>query len=152
MDLPKGLDDADKRILNLLQDDARVSFAEIAKRTGVAESTVRYRMRRLARDKVITRMTALLDPRSIGMNVTAVVLVKINPKLLTAAIGRLAAFEESHHVFQTTGEYDAIAVVHTEDMEHLNELKRRIEMISGVKDVSVWAATGLAKIETRFKL
>jgi Lrp/AsnC family transcriptional regulator for asnA, asnC and gidA len=152
MGLRKGLDEVDKRILNLLQDDARISFAEIAERTGVAESTARYRIKHLFDSKVITRTTALLDPRSIGMNVTAVVLIKTNPTLLDDAVGQLASFEESHHVFQTTGEYDAIAVVHVKDMKHLNELKRRIKMISGVEDATVWAATDLVKIETRFKL
>jgi DNA-binding Lrp family transcriptional regulator len=152
MGLPKDLDEIDKSILNLLQDDARISFAEIAELMGVAESTVRYRLKRLSDEKVITRMTALLDPRRIGMNVTAVVLVKTDPMLLSDAVGELASFEESHHVFQTTGEYDAIAVVHAKDMKHLNELKRRIKMISGVEDATVWAATGLVKIETRFKL
>jgi DNA-binding Lrp family transcriptional regulator len=152
MGLPKDLDEVDKNILNLLQDDARISFAEIAERTGVAESTARYRLKRLFDNKVITRTTALLDPRSIGVNVTAVVLVKTNPMFLSDAVGHLASFEESHHVFQTTGEYDVIAVVHAKDMKHLNELKRRIKMIPGVKDATVWVATDLVKIETRFKL
>ena len=145
-------DDIDKGILKLLQDDARISYADMAQQLGVAESTIRYRLKRLLDSKVITRMTALLDPRRIGRDVTSVVMVKINPEFLSDAIERLASFEESHHVFQTTGEYDAIAVVHVKDMRHLNELKRRVKMIPGVKDAMIWVTTGLAKIETRFKL
>lgn len=145
-------DDIDKGILKLLQDDARIPYAEMAQRLGVAESTIRYRLKRLLESKVITRLTALLDPRKIGMNVTSLIMVKINPKFLSDAIEQLSSLEEAHHVFQTTGEYDAIAVVHVKDMRHLNELKRRVKMIPGVEDASVWVTTGLIKVETRFNI
>ncbi|MFN3621418.1 MAG: Lrp/AsnC ligand binding domain-containing protein, partial [Nitrososphaerales archaeon] len=69
---------------------------------------------------------------------------------LGEAIEGLALLEEVHHVFQTTGEYDVVAVAHVKDMDHLNGLKQRIKMVRGVKDVTTWVATRLVKIETIF--
>ncbi len=152
IDLSAEVDDVDRGILKLLQDNARVSSAEMAKRLHVAESTVRYRFRRLLENKTVTRITALIDPRKIGLNVTAVVLVKVDPLFLNEAIEGLAFIEEVHHVFQTTGEYDVVAVAHVKDMDRLNGLKQRIKMIRGVRDVTMWIATRLVKIETRFNV
>lgn len=148
----KSLDELDKEILMLVQDDARISHSEMAKRLKVPESTIRYRLKRLLNKKVITRMTALLDPRKLGLNLVCVVMLKVDPELLNDAIKRLASFEEAHHIFQTTGEYDAIIVAHLRDTNHLNDFKKRVKMVKGVRDVMLWLTTGLVKIETRFNL
>lgn len=140
------LDDIDKGILRLLQRDGRISYAKIAKKLGTAESTVRFRVKRLLRSKVIHGFIALVDPRKVGFNISAVVLVKAEPSLLKEVVKQLAAFDEAHHVFQTTGEYDAIVVIHVRDMKCLNEVKQKIKMIAGVKDVIMWVATDLVKI------
>ena len=152
VDLTAALDRTNREILRILQDDARAPFADIARQLGIGETTVRYRVKDLVDSQVITRMTALVDPRKIGMNITSIMMIKIRAKLMKKVFEQLAALEETHHLFQTTGEYDVIAVVHTGDTAHLNELKRKIKMIQGVTDILVWVATGLVKVETRFKL
>lgn len=109
-------------------------------------------MKRLRKNGIITRFTALIDPRKVGLSVTSMMMVKIAPNHFEKAFERLASLEEVHHVFQSTGGYDLVVIAHARDMAHLNELVRRIKMIPGVKDLSVSVATGLLKIETRLKL
>jgi len=67
--LELGLDDVDKGILKMLQVDARISYAEMAKRLNLPESTIRYRVKRLVATKVIRKVIALVDPRKIGFDV-----------------------------------------------------------------------------------
>jgi DNA-binding Lrp family transcriptional regulator len=64
----------------------------------------------------------------------------------------LATFEESHHLFRTTGSYDLVSVVHARDIVHLNDLIERIKKISGVREASVEVATHLVKTQPKYKL
>ncbi len=73
------IDDLDKRILELPQLDARVSFAELSRKLDVAEATVRFRVKRLMDNGVITRFAALLDPVKVGFGVSGAILLKIDP-------------------------------------------------------------------------
>jgi Lrp/AsnC family transcriptional regulator for asnA, asnC and gidA len=90
---------------------------------------------------------ALVDPRKVGFDVSAVVMVKVDPNYVNAALRGVASFEEVQHVFQTTGEYDIISVIHVRDMKALNGFKQRVKMLEGVKDVVVWVITELIKID-----
>ncbi len=146
------LDEIDRKILNELQRDGRASFLGIAQQVGLDEATIRYRVKKLKESGVITKFTALLDPAKIGFPVTAVIMMKTDPALFDKASAEIAALSETRHVFQSTGGYDIVAVVNTRDLEHLSELRRRLEMVSGVRDVLVFATTRLLKIKTSFDL
>jgi len=131
----------------MMQANARISYAEMAKRLNVPESTVRYRVKRLLNAKVIRKVMALVDPRKVGFDVSAIVMVKVDPNYVGAAIRGVTSFEEAQHVFQATGEYDIISVIHVRDMKALNGFKQRVKMLEGVKDVAVWVITELIKID-----
>jgi Lrp/AsnC family transcriptional regulator for asnA, asnC and gidA len=147
-----NLDDVDKNILRILQDDCRKSYSAIARELDVAESTVRYRVQKLKQEGVITGFIALLNPRKIGLDITAIALIKVDPKMVEAASLRLAGFRESHHLFKSTGEYDLVSVVHARDIAHLNELINRIKQLPGVREASAEVATYLIKVEPRFDM
>ena len=146
------LDELDRKILEILQDDARISFTDVGRKLDVGETTIRYRVNRLKKEGVITHFTALLDPRKIGQNITAIVLLKVDHKNIKISSKKLALFREYHHLFQTTGEYDLVSVVHTRNLTHLNELRGRIKKLPGVKDVMVYVATHLIKVEPKSDL
>ena len=147
-----NLDDVDKNILRILQDDCRTSYSAIARELDVAESTVRYRVDKLKREGVITGFIALLNPRKIGLDITAIALIKVEPKMVEEASKQLAGFSESHHLFKSTGEYDLVSVVHTRDIAHLNSLIDRIKQLPGVREASAEVATYLIKVEPRFDM
>ena len=146
------LDMLDREILKRLQKNARVSFSRIARELGVNEATVRYRVKKLIEEGVITKFTALLNPTKIGVPINAIIMAKIDPRLFEKASSQIADFDETYHVFQSTGEYDIVIVANTRDMEHLSELRRHVEMIPGVNDVLVSATIRLIKIKTSFDL
>ncbi len=146
------LDEIDRKLLNILQRDARTPFAKIARDFGVSEATVRFRVKKLIDKGVVTRFITMLDPRKIGLPITATIVAKVEPTLLDKAVEQIASFDEAHHVFQSTGEYDIVAVVHARDMAHLSEIRKRVKMLPGVKDVSVSVATRIMRVEPIFKL
>ena len=147
-----ALSEVDISILEMLQENGRVSFSAIARALGIAESTVRYRVEKLRESGVITGFQAHLNPRRVGLGITAIALIKVEATEIVEASETLATFEESHHLFRTTGSYDLVSVVHARDIVHLNDLIERIKKISGVKEASVEVATHLVKTEPKYKL
>jgi DNA-binding Lrp family transcriptional regulator len=150
--LTVALSDIDIGILEILQADGRASFSSIARKVGIAESTVRYRVEKLKESGVITGFQAHLNPRKIGLGITAIALIKVAAAEIVEASETLATFEESHHLFRTTGSYDLVSVVHARDIVHLNDLIERIKMIKGVREASIEVATHLVKTEPKYKL
>ncbi|MEM3003678.1 MAG: Lrp/AsnC family transcriptional regulator [Candidatus Bathyarchaeia archaeon] len=146
------LDSVDKEILKILQEDARKPYAEIARQLRVTEGTIRFRVAKLLREGVITRFMALVDPRKVGMQVTAVVMLRVEASSLGEAFNQLVSLSESQHVFQSTGEYDIVAIVHTRDLNHLSELMNRIKSFIGVRNASVSVITRLVRVEPTLKL
>lgn len=147
-----SLDDKDKKILNFLQENSRTSYLYIAEKLGVSEATVRYRVKKLIESGVISKFTVLLDPRKIGYPTTGLLMVKILPNKFEEAAKQISDLSETRHVLQSTGEYDIVAVVRARNLEHLSDLRKRVEMIPGVRELTLSAATRLIKIDPTFHL
>ncbi|HHI01394.1 MAG TPA: Lrp/AsnC family transcriptional regulator, partial [Thermococcus litoralis] len=73
------MDEIDKNILKLLQEDGRMSYSEIARRIGVPESTVRLRVKRLIEEGIIRKFAALINPFKAGYTIVAFIAVDIEP-------------------------------------------------------------------------
>jgi Lrp/AsnC family leucine-responsive transcriptional regulator len=76
MPIPK-LDDLDRRILEHLQADGRMSLADLAARVGLSPSPCLRRVRNLERAGVISRYVAVLDQRAVGLPVSVFVSIKL---------------------------------------------------------------------------
>ncbi len=150
--LVNQLDEKDKKILNILQENSRTSYLQIGNMLGISEATVRYRVKNMLENGIIHRFTVLVDPKKIGYPITGILMVKIDSAHFEEAANQISNLEESRHVLQNTGEYDIVAVVKARDLEHLNDLRKRVEKIKGVKELSLSAATRLIKIDPSFML
>jgi len=150
--LANKLDDKDKKLLNILQENGRASYSQLAGELGLSEATIRYRVKKLVDAGIIKKFTVLLDPKKIGYLTTGILMVKLIPDFFEQASKEISDLTEAHHVFQNTGEYDIVAVVQARDLKHLSDLRKRVEMIEGVREVSLSATTRLIKIKTTFDL
>lgn len=146
------LDAADRKILTILQEDARTPIAKIARNLKMGETTIRYRLNRLTETRVISKFSAILNPRLVGYPVGAILLFKAQPKMLTKVFEKIASYQEVSHLLQTTGSYDMLAVVHAKSLDHLNELVRELKAIPGVQAAETWMTTGLLKVDLALNL
>jgi len=146
------LDEIDIHILEILQENCNIKLTHIAKELSIAESTIRYRIDRMEKKGVITNYIALLNPRKVGLNITAVMMIKVTPQHINRISEVLAKFKELRHLFRSTGIYDMISVVNARNIYHLNEVMERIKMIEGLNDLMVEVATELIKVDPKFSL
>ncbi|MCD6466001.1 Lrp/AsnC family transcriptional regulator [Candidatus Bathyarchaeota archaeon] len=145
------IDDIDKEILRMLQDNARVSFRKIAKKLNVSETTIFMRVRKLLRKKVIKRFTAIVSPEMLGKNITAFVLITADPKKLQTVLEMLSKIDDVYEVYDVTGSYYAIVKVRTEDQNKLTKIIDEIGMIDGVMGTETALVLRSIKEETRIK-
>jgi Lrp/AsnC family leucine-responsive transcriptional regulator len=129
------LDETDRRILELLQTDGRMSNAELARRVEMAPSAVFERVKRLEQKKVIRSYGAHVDPRVLERSLLAFVLVRTDEHAGSISTGEALASEpevlEVHHV---AGQDSYLVKVRVKDPEALGRLLReRFGAISTVR-------------------
>jgi len=130
--VPFEVDEVDRKIIEMLQDDARVAFRKIAEKVGVSEATVFVRVKKLIENGVIRRFTALVSPELLGKGLTAFVLINADPKRLQHVFEMLAGIEDVYEVYDVTGAYYVIAKIRTSDREKLVKVIDQIGLIEGV--------------------
>ena len=100
------IDSTDRKIVNLLMEDGRMQAAEIARRIGnVSERMVRYRMDNLIGKNVI-KVSAIVNPKALGMDVVADVLLEVEADSILDVAHKMAAFENVSYVACSIGETD----------------------------------------------
>ena len=129
------IDDIDRQILTILQQNARTSNAEIARQIDMAPSAVLERIRRLEAKGVIQGYEARINPEALGLGMLAFVAVAssdMSGELKTATLlGQIPEVQEVHHV---AGEDCFVLKVRVKDAKALGHLLReRIGTIPSVR-------------------
>ncbi|MCA3250962.1 MAG: Lrp/AsnC family transcriptional regulator [Pseudomonadota bacterium] len=128
-----NLDELDRRLIALLQADARASAAELARRLGVARTTVLARIARLERQRVIVGYTVRLAALEDERGVEAYVGIVTEPRAGRDVTLRLAALPELRLLCSVSGESDYLALLHAETPARLDALLDEIGAIEGVR-------------------
>lgn len=125
-------DTLDRRLLALLQADARASTAELARRLGVARTTVLARLARLQREGVIVGFTVRLGAQEGERGVEAYVGITTEPKAGALVTQRLAALPELRQLCSVSGVSDYLALLRADSPARLDQLLDEIGAIEGV--------------------
>jgi Lrp/AsnC family transcriptional regulator for asnA, asnC and gidA len=130
-------DAVDERILELLMNDGRLSNREVARRLDISEGTVRQRLKKLEDARAI-RIGAVVDPRRVGLEVSAIVLVSVEPSRLEGALETFSRLPEVQYVASIVGQYNVFVTLTAEDLRTLRLLiNAQIERFTGVHRVDV---------------
>lgn len=111
------LDKKNRAILEELQENAKQSSREIAKKLGMPATTIHERIKKMERDGIINGYHVAINSEKIGMPTTAIALIRQGPKipgkklLFTKLAEQLSSFPEVQEVHAVTGEYDVIIKV-----------------------------------------
>ena len=115
-------DDTDRRIVEELQRDGRVSLAELGRRVGLSPPSVADRVSRLERDGVITGYHARVDPRALGYALGVVIRVRPAPRELAKVAALAQETPEVVECHRITGEDCFFMKAHVRDVAHLEEV------------------------------
>jgi Lrp/AsnC family transcriptional regulator, leucine-responsive regulatory protein len=119
------IDDIDRKLLNILQEDARISNAELARRVGMAPSGILERVKKLEERGLIRGYQARLDSKKLGSGLVAFAFVKSDERVGgIESAESLAAIPEVQEVHHIAGEDCYLIKIRVADVEALGRLLR----------------------------
>lgn len=131
-----NLDEIDTRILELLEEDARRSFTEMAEKLKVSESSIRKRVSALQKEGVIKKFTIKVDHAKLGLNTVAIVGIDVDSDKMLEIAQELCDFKEVKCVATSSGDHMIMLEVWAKNGRELNKLiAEEIGRIEGVRQI-----------------
>ena len=149
------MDDVDRKILAILQEDASVSVGEIANQVGLSQTPCWRRIQRLEENGVIRRRVALLDPDAIGLGLTIFVEIESgdhSKEWLDRFADTVVAMPEVMEVHRMAGDVDYLLRVAAANMAEFDLFYRKLIALLPLKNVTSRFAMELVKGTTAFPI
>jgi len=128
------LDDKDKEILNILQENYRISYQELSRRIGLAASTIHNRVQNLINSGIIKKFDTLIDPIKVGFKTIGILGLSVDPLKMDKVAREIASFYNVQLVATTTGNHDMVArVIAKNEKELWKFINQKIKVIEGIK-------------------
>ncbi|EGN74643.1 transcriptional regulator [Idiomarina sp. A28L] len=129
------IDNLDKSILNALTENARQSYAEIAKENGVSPATIHVRVEKLRKAGVITGARLTIDPKKLGYDITCFIGITLRQAGdYPSALKKIEALPEVTEAYYTTGQYSVFIKVMVRNIEDLQKLLiERLQVIDEIQ-------------------
>lgn len=129
------LDSTDIQILNILQDNGKITNAELARQIGMAPSGVLERVKKLEQRGVIQGYEVRLNPKALGISLSTFIQIKTADAVGCSDIGKqMASIAEVQEVHWTAGEYNYLVKARVSSTDTLAQLMKKFGEISGVRD------------------
>lgn len=140
-----ALDQTEKKIVQLLQRDGRMSFVDMAASIGVTEGTVRRKYYRLVNEGLL-HIVGIAEPFKMGLNSLAIIGLSVEPGKLEDVAREVSALGEVKYVAVTTGSSDIIMQAYFRNNDDLSFfLINRLTKIDGVTEVNTSLILGVYK-------
>jgi DNA-binding Lrp family transcriptional regulator len=150
------LDDIDKGILRLLQEDGRMSNKQLARRLHRTLSPIQVRVRRLQQEGFIRRNTVLIDRSKVGMRLVVYTHIKLKEHTQDSLLRFPAEAIKLHEVmecYHMSGDFDFLLRIVIKDIEEYNELlKKKLSRLPDVATMESFFVLSEEKYETSYLL
>lgn len=125
------LDEYDKKILNQLQKNNRVTSEELGQMVNLSTSAVQRRLKKLRKEKVIEADISIISPQAVGISITCIVDVTLHvgsSKVIDTFKSLIAGCPEVTQCYYVTGAYDFVIIANTKDMKHYEDFSKKYLM------------------------
>ena len=111
----------DEKLINALLENGRESLRSLSDELDVSVTTVSNHLNDLESEGIVNGYTPLVEYEALGYDVTAVINLKVEGSALAEITDRLEAEPEIVSAYETTGDFDVIAIGKFEDTDHMND-------------------------------
>ena len=150
------IDDTDRRLLRVLQEDGRISNTDLAQRCNLSPSACSDRVRRLREDGYILGFSAILDPAKVGRNVlifVEVVLDRTTPDVFESFAVAARKAPDVLECHMVAGGFDYLIKARVADLaEYRKFLEEVLVRIPGVRETRTYAVLEEVKSSTRLPI
>ncbi len=130
-----SLDDKDLMIINMLKENSRIPYTDIARKLGISDVAVLKRIRKLEQLGVIKKYTIIVDPKKLGYNAVSITGIDSEPEHLFNVLEELKNKDYVNFLALTSGDHSIIAIIWARDSRELARIHDEISKINGVKRV-----------------
>lgn len=148
----QNVDEIDRNIIRLLQEDSRKSFNKIADRLGIAVGTAYNRVKNLEEKGILKGYTIILDPTKLGYGLTALILIQAEGRYLPEVEKELAKLDEVISIYDITGDYDIAVVARFMNRAALNNFIKSTLKMPHVSKTVTNVVLNVVKEDFRVKL
>ncbi|MBX2966526.1 MAG: Lrp/AsnC ligand binding domain-containing protein [Cyclobacteriaceae bacterium] len=129
------LDNTDLKILEILMQDAKRPYTEVAKKVFVSGGTVHVRMNKLEEAGIVEKTTLKVNYAKLGYDITAFLGIFLEKSALyDKVLAKLKSIPEITSIHYTTGNYSMFCKIHCRDTNHLKEvLHDKIQQVNGIE-------------------
>lgn len=147
------MDSIDRQIANLLQENGRISNAEIAEQVGLSVSSASERVRRLVSDGVIMAWRGVVDPAPAGAKLCCFVLIDMDYYGETAACDALARRQEVQELHHISGGHSYLMKLRVADTDALQSfLQEHVKPLPAVKRTESFFSLNVVKETSALKI
>jgi len=128
------MDDLDKQILDILQENVKMPYHEIGKRLDVGSTTIFTRVQKLIKKGIIQRFTVELDSTLVGFPACKWVGISVEPGRIDEIAEKISEFDEVRLVATTDGDHDIVLeIIGADEREIGRFINQHIKSLEGVK-------------------
>jgi len=121
------IDERDRKIINSLLEDSRLSYRQIAKKIGVSVATVMNRINNLEKNKIIKNYTTIVDYEKIGYDIEVIFEVRISKGKLFEVEEKIATNPNVFAVYDITGEFDAAILARFQSRRQMDAFLKKMQ-------------------------
>ena len=130
------MDENDKKILTELISNSRRPISKISSKTGIPDSTVSNRIKKLENNNIIEQYTTIINPEAIGIKVIAMIIIQTETEKHENVEIELPKLDKVSQVYSISGEYDILIKVWAHTLEELNDIvNSEIRTIDGIEEL-----------------
>ncbi|HIQ49660.1 MAG TPA: Lrp/AsnC family transcriptional regulator [Nanoarchaeota archaeon] len=126
---------SEKKLIEILQENARLPFVKIAKKLGVSEAAVRKKLSLLEKKGVIKKYTIEIDPKKLGFEIVCLIGIDTLPEKLISIVEKLVKRKEVKHLYTASGDHMILIESWFRNSKELTEFIKELESMKGVTRV-----------------
>jgi len=149
-------DDIDKKILNILQEEGRITNTKLAKEIGISPPSMLERVKRLENSGVIDKFVALVDKEKTGFGLLVLIMVSLSLHQIASlenVKNSLIELDEVLECYQVSGDVDFLLKVATKDMNSYKDfVNNKLSGIDGIQNIKTSFVLDTMKSTTKLKI
>lgn len=143
------IEELDRKILNVLNRDARMSFRLIAKELRISPTTLYNRVKKLERSGVLKGYIPLINKESVGYDLMAIISLRVRQEKDSEVQKAIAKFPQVGAVYEVTGDWDLILVCYFKGRDDLAKFLKKELPLSNIERVMTHLVLNVIKEEKR---
>ena len=143
------IDEMEKKILRALNQNARQSFRQLAKKIRISPTTLHNKVKKLENSGVLKGYIPLIDAESVGYDLTAIISLRVKQERDTQVQKAIAKFPQVGAVYEVTGDWDLILVCYFKGRDDLTNFLKKELPLSNIERAITHLVLNVVKEEKR---